>query len=381
VLPLTGITVVALEQAVAAPLATRHLADLGARVIKIERPDGGDFARSYDTTVRGLSSHFVWLNRSKESVALDLKDPASRDVMARLLERADVFVQNLAPGAAERLGLGTTELRRRHPRLIVCNISGYGADGPFAGRKAYDLLIQSEVGLLAITGTPEAPSKAGISIADIAAGMYAFSAMLAALYRRTADGMGCTIDVSLFDALAEWMGYPLYYTLYGGTAPARHGSRHASIAPYGPFQSRDGVAVYVAVQNEREWRRFCVEVLERPALAEDARFDSNAHRVEHHAELGEQIDAVFSMAAAAELQGRLERAGIANARLNTVEAFAGHEQLTARDRWKEVASPAGPLRTLVPPISLDGEEGRLDPIPALGEHTDAILGELGFNRK
>jgi crotonobetainyl-CoA:carnitine CoA-transferase CaiB-like acyl-CoA transferase len=377
-LPLTGITVVALEQAVAAPLATRHLADLGARVIKIERPDGGDFARSYDTTVRGLSSHFVWLNRSKESVALDLKDARSREIMARLVERADVFVQNLAPGAAERLGLEASALHARHPRLIVCNISGYGPDGPFAARKAYDLLIQSEVGLLSITGTPEAPSKAGISIADIAAGMYGFSGILAALYRRAGDGRGSVIDVSLFDALAEWMGYPLYYTLYGGAAPARTGARHASIAPYGPFLSRDGVPCYVAVQNDREWRRFCDEVLERKALADDGRFSSNARRVAHHDELCTEIDAVFSTHTASELTSRLERAGIANARLNTVESFAEHEQLRARSRWSEVESPVGLLRTLVPPISLDGERGRLDPVPALGEHTDAILAELGF---
>lgn len=369
----------AIEQAVAAPFATRQLADLGARVIKIERPDGGDFARAYDTTVRGLSSHFVWLNRSKESVTLDLKQPESQDVVARLLARADVFVQNLAPGAADRLGLAAPDLRERYPRLIVCNLSGYGPDGPFGGRKAYDLLIQSEVGFLSVTGTPEVPSKAGISIADIAGGMYAFSGILTALFQRSRTGVGCALDVSLFDALAEWMGFPLYYTRYGGSAPERTGARHAAIAPYGPFASRDGIQIYLAVQNEREWQRFCAHVLEQPDLARDDRFSSSARRVDRVAELHQSIDAVFSQLSAGEIVTRLERADIANAKLNTVEEFAEHEHLRARNRWREMASPVGPLSTLLPPISLDGVDARLGPVPALGQHTDAILKELGFN--
>jgi itaconate CoA-transferase len=377
-LPLEGTTVVAIEQAVAAPFATRHLADLGARVVKIERPDGGDFARRYDATVRGLASHFVWLNRSKESITLDLKQERARAVLDRLLARADVFVHNLAPGAVGRLGFSTDDVRSRYPRLIVCNVSGYGANGPFSNRKAYDLLVQSEVGLLSITGTPDAPSKVGISIADIAAGMYAFSGILTALLQREKTGQGCALDISLFDALSEWMGYPLYYTMYGGTAPARTGAAHASIAPYGPFTSREGASVYLAIQNEREWARFCDQVLGRPELSEDARFSANARRVEHGVELQQCIQAVFSHISGEEIVARLDRAGIANARMNTIEQFAGHPQLHARGRWHQVESAVGLLAALTPPISLDGAGARFDPVPELGQHTDAILAELGF---
>jgi itaconate CoA-transferase len=378
--PLEHITVVALEQAVAAPFATRQLADLGARVIKIERPDGGDFARSYDSSVKGLSSYFVWLNRSKESLTLDLKRPAARDVLARLLDRADVFVQNLAPGAADRLGMASHELRSRHPRLIVCNVSGYGAAGPYADRKAYDLLVQSETGLLAITGTPGAPSKVGISVADIAAGMYAYSGILTALIGRFTTGRGSTIDVSLFDALTEWMGFATYYTAYGGSAPAPSGAHHASIAPYGPFRAGDGGVVYLAVQNAREWTRFCADVLERADLTDDGRFATNARRVEHRADLHEAIEAAFADRSVDEVIRRLEHAGIAYARLNSVRQLVDHPQLSARQRWRAIGSPVGPLRALVPPVDIDGGEPRMGDVPALGQHTNAILEGLGVDR-
>src|SRR5687767_10979583 len=291
--PLEGVTVVALEQAVAAPLATRHLADLGARVIKIERPGVGDFARSYDTTVRGMSSHFVWLNRSKESLTLNLKDTDAEQILSRLLSRADVFVQNLAPGAAARLSLGSDRLRQSYPALVVCNISGYGDSGPYRDKKAYDLLIQSEAGVLSVTGTEQEPCKVGISIADIAAGMYAYSGILTALLCRHRTGQGTAVDVSMLEALGEWMSYPAYYT-YGGQAPPRSGARHAVIAPYGPFQSRDGKSVYLGIQNEREWERFCRLVLQRPELAVDARFATNINRVAHRRELHDVIDDVFT---------------------------------------------------------------------------------------
>jgi itaconate CoA-transferase len=379
-LPLKGLTVVAVEQAVAAPLATRQLADLGARVIKIERPTGGDFARGYDATVNGLSSYFVWLNRSKESLTLDLKRPEAAGVLARLVERADVFVQNLAPGAADRLGTSARDLRARHPRLIVCNVSGYGSSGPYARKKAYDLLVQSEVGLLSITGTEPVPCKVGISVADIAAGMYAYSGILTALIARGASGEGTTIDVSLFDALAEWMGAPAYFTAYGGTPPPRTGANHASIAPYGPFGSRDGRDVYLGIQNAREWTRFCADVLHRPELADDERFRTNAVRVSHRSELHASIDAVFRGLTAAEITERLEAAQIAHARMNSVAEFLEHPQLIERGRWREIASPAGPLRALVPPAHLDGVEPVMGAVPALGEHRQRILEELGFDR-
>ncbi len=377
--PLQGITVLALEQAVAAPLATRHLADLGARVIKVERPGIGDFARSYDTTVRGMSSHFVWLNRSKESLTLDVKQPESRQIFSKLLSRADVFVQNLAPGAAVRLGLGSEELRRKYPQLIICNVSGYGDSGPYRDKKAYDLLIQSEAGLLSITGTDDEPSKAGISVADIAGGMYAYSAIVTALLMRQRTGSGTTINVSLFEALAEWMGFPAYFTRYGGKAPARTGASHAAIAPYGPFQSRDGKSVLLGIQNEREWERFCSIVLERPGLATDPRFNSAPSRVAHRDELHAAILEVFGSLDAADVTQRLEKAQIANARMNTIQEFLDHPQLAARDRWHNIDSPVGKLSALIPPADIEGVEPIMGSIPEVGRHTDRILEEIGFN--
>ncbi|GAA4864967.1 CaiB/BaiF CoA transferase family protein [Saccharopolyspora rosea] len=375
-LPLQGVTVVSLEQAVAAPFATRQLADLGARVIKVERPQG-DFARGYDTAVKGMSSHFVWLNRNKESVVLDLKSADGQRIMGRLLERADVFVQNLAPGAAARLGFGADQLRERFPRLIVCDLSGYGSSGPYRDKKAYDLLIQCETGLVSITGNESEPAKAGISAADIAGGMYAFSGVLTALYERERTGRGSAFEVSLFDALGEWMGFPYYYAAYGGRAPRRAGARHAAIAPYGPFTAGDGSRVFLGVQNEREWATFCDRVLGRPELAADPRFDSNPKRVDNLAELREAIESAFAGLTGAEIVDRLEGAGIANARMRTMAEFADHPQLAARDRWREVDSPVGPLRALLPPVTVAGREPRMDPVPEVGEHTDAVLAELG----
>ena len=377
-LPLDGVTVIAVEQAVAAPFASRQLADLGARVIKIERPGVGDFARSYDATVKGLASHFVWINRSKESLTLDLKRGEAAEVLRRLIARADVFVHNLAPGAMTRLGFGSAHLRTAHPRLVTCEISGYGTSGPYRDKKAYDLLVQSEAGLVSITGTDETPSKVGISIADIAAGMYAYSGILAALLRRERTGEGSGLEVSLFDALAEWMGYPAYFTAYGGAAPPRTGARHAAIAPYGPYAAGDGRVVYLGLQNEREWARFCEDVLQRPELASDQRFTSNSSRVEHHAALAAVIADAFAPFTAAEIVARLERAGIANARMNTVGEFLDHPQLAARNRWRNVDSPVGPLRALLPPFDLDGLEPPMGAIPAVGEHTERILQELGY---
>jgi crotonobetainyl-CoA:carnitine CoA-transferase CaiB-like acyl-CoA transferase len=377
--PLENITVVAVEQAVAAPFASRQLADLGARVIKIERPGVGDFARSYDTTVKGMASHFVWTNRSKESLTLDLKRAEAVEVLRRLMARADVFIHNLAPGAVERLGFGSEGLRAQYPRIVTCGISGYGSSGPYRDKKAYDLLVQSEAGLVSITGTDDTPSKVGISIADIAAGMYAFSGVLAALLRRERTGEGAAVDVSMFDALAEWMGFPAYFTEYGGSAPPRSGARHASIAPYGPFIAGDGHPVYLGLQNEREWVRFCDEVLRRPDLSTDERFTSNTARVTHQEQLNQVITHAFAGLSAAEVVARLDAAGIASARMNTMREFLDHPQLAARDRWREVESPVGPLRALVPPIAMDGPEPAMGPIPALGEHTDAILNELGYD--
>jgi itaconate CoA-transferase len=372
-------TVVAVEQAVAAPFASRQLADLGARVIKVERPGAGDFARGYDTTVNGLSSHFVWLNRSKESLTLDLKRLEAADVLRRLIATADVFLHNLAPGAMGRLGFGSAPLRQAHPRLVVCEISGYGSSGPYRDKKAYDLLVQSEAGLVSITGTPDTPSKVGISVADISAGMYAFSGILAALLRRERTGEGATLDISLFDSLAEWMGFPAYYTGYGGKPPARSGARNAVIAPYGPYTAGDGKIVYLGLQNEREWARFCELVLERPDLASDERFNSNSKRVAARDGMDAIITAAFSTLPAADVIARLESGGIANARMNTVEEFLEHPQLAARDRWRSVGSPVGPIRAVVPPFNIEGLEIAMGPIPAVGEHTDAILGELGFS--
>jgi itaconate CoA-transferase len=380
-LPLEGLLVVSVEQAIAAPFASRQLADLGARVIKIERPGVGDFARAYDHTVRGLASHFVWTNRSKESLTLDLKQPEGVDVLRRLIARADVFVHNLAPGAMSRLGFGSAALREAHPRLVICEISGYGASGPYRDKKAYDLLVQSEAGLVSITGTPETPSKVGISVADIAAGMYAFSSILAALIRRGTTGAGALLDISMFDALAEWMGYAAYYTGYGGAALPRTGARHAAIAPYGPYTAGDGLVVYLGLQNEREWARFCTDVLEQPGLTRDPRFSSNALRVEHHDELESIIVQAFAGRTAQQVVDRLESAQIANARMNTVDQFLAHPQLAARGKWREVDSPAGPLRALLPPFGFDDVEPRMGKIPGLGEHTDRILTELGIDHE
>jgi itaconate CoA-transferase len=374
--PLEGLTVVSVEQAVAAPFATRQLADLGARVIKVERPGSGDFARGYDETVRGLSSHFVWLNRSKESIALDLKDEHDRDVVRRLVASADVFVQNLAPGAAERLGLGAAALRAEHPSLIHCSISGYGTDGPYTSKKAYDLLVQCEAGLVSITGTPEDPVKVGISVADIAAGMYAFTGVLTALIRRQGTSEGATIEISMLEALAEWMGFPLYYGMYGGTPPQRSGASHAAIAPYGPFRCGDGKQVFLGIQNEREWAAFCAQVLQQPELAEDERFSTNSRRVTHRDDLTAQIHAAFAALTSEEALARLDAASIANARLRDMLELGEHPQLAARGRWTEVDSPVGMLRALIPPATLDGEEPVMGPIPAPGEHTEKILAEL-----
>ncbi|MEE3202912.1 MAG: CaiB/BaiF CoA-transferase family protein [Acidobacteriota bacterium] len=377
--PLDGVTVVTLEQAVAAPFATRQLADLGARVIKVERPQVGDFARAYDSTVKGLSSHFVWLNRSKESLTLDLKRPEASDVVSRLLERADVFVQNLAPGAAGRLGLDAGTLREGRPELIVCDVSGYGATGPYRDKKAYDLLVQAEAGLVSITGTETEPVKSSISVADIAAGMYAYSGVLTALFRRERTGSGATIEVSMLEALTEWMGFPLYYTMYGGSSPPRSGARHAAIAPYGPFAGADGETVFLGLQNEREWVRFCKQVLQRPELAVDARFESNAKRVEQRLALESEINSVFGKLNVEEIITRLELAKIANARMNTVAQLADHQQLAARQRWREVSTSVGPLRAMLPPATIDGVEARFDPIPDIGANTNSIMQELGYS--
>ena len=378
--PLEGITVVALEQVIAGPFATRQLAELGARVIKIERPGTGDAARAYDHTVQGQSSHFVWTNRSKESLALDVKHPAARSILENLIGRADVFLQNLAPGAVERLGLGAKALRERRPGLIWCGISGYGPSGPYAGKKAYDLLVQCEAGVLSVTGTAEAPSKAGIPVADIAAGMYAFSAILAALLRRARTGEGATLDITMFEALGEWMGFPAYFTAYGGSAPPRSGAHHATIAPYGPFRAGDGASVFLSVQNEREFLRFCEIVLGNKALAGDARFATSPVRLANREALHAEIERVFSRLTAAQVIDKLEAADIANARLNSMEEFWRHPQLAARARWTKVASPGGMIDALKPPFNLSGFEPRMDPVPALGEHTRALLAELGYTQ-
>lgn len=374
---LEGITVVAVEQAVAAPFASRQLADQGARVLKIERPDVGDFARGYDETVHGLASHFVWLNRSKESVALDLKSDAGREALQSLVDRADVFIQNLAPGAAGRLGFGAAEQRTRNPALVHVSISGYGSSGPYASKKAYDLLVQCEAGLVSLTGTPDTPSKVGISIADIAAGMYAYSGILSALLRRERGGGGATIEVPMLEALGEWMGFPYNYAEYGGSQPPRSGASHAAIAPYGPFHCAEQQQIFLGVQNEREWARLCDQVLLRPELATDPRFVRNSERVRNRAELTAYLEAVFSRLPIDEVERRLEAAQIANARLRDMAEFSAHPQLEARDRWRTYDSPAGPLRTLRPPGMLDDQEPVLGPVPEVGEHTEAVLAEFG----
>ena len=380
--PLEGITVVTLEHAIAAPFCTRQLADLGARVIKIERPGVGDFARAYDTRVHGQASHFVWTNRSKESLTLDLKHARAPEVLARLLRNADVLVQNLAPGAAARLGLSYEALREQYPRLIVCDISGYGDDpahpGPYRDKKAYDLLIQSEAGFLSITGTPDEPAKAGCSIADIAAGMYAYTNIMAALIQRGKTGTGCRIDVSMLESMAEWMSYPLYYAFDGAEPPPRAGASHATIYPYGPFVAGDGRTVMLGLQNEREWQLFCAKVLKQPGLANDARFNANARRVAAKPALQKIITDTFASLTLDEVVARLEDAQIANASVNTMRDVWVHPQLKARGRWVDVATPNGPMPALRPPGMPDSFDPRMDAVPALGEHTAAVLAELGF---
>ncbi len=375
--PLDHITVVSLEHAIAAPFCTRQLADLGARVIKVERPGGGDFARDYDTRAEGMASHFVWVNRSKESLTLDLKQPEALAVLWELLASADVLVQNLAPGATARMGLSWEALSAHNPRLIVCDISGYGGDGPYRDKKAYDLLIQSEAGYLSVTGTPEEPCKSGNSIADIAAGMYAYTSVLAALMQREKTGQGSRIDVSMLESLAEWMGFPMYYAYGGATPPPRNAASHATIYPYGPFLAGDGSTVMLGLQNEREWKLFCEHVMLQPPLAADPRFDSNARRNEHRAELKVLILAVFSTLTAAQVIERLEAARIANARMNTMAEVWAHPQLQARGRVQQVDTPEGPLDALLPPGAHSSFDYRMDPIPAVGEHTEAILRSLG----
>jgi crotonobetainyl-CoA:carnitine CoA-transferase CaiB-like acyl-CoA transferase len=377
--PLDGIKVVTLEHAIAAPFCTRQLADLGARVIKIERPGVGDFARGYDERVHGLASHFVWTNRSKESLSLDVKHKEAAPILDALLADADVLVQNLAPGAAARLGLSYEALSERYPKLIVCDISGYGDDGPYRERKAYDLLIQSESGFLSITGSPGEPAKAGCSIADIAAGMYAYSNILSALLMRGRTGRGCRIDVSMLESMVEWMGYPLYYAIDGQTPPPLAGASHATIYPYGPFPAGDGKSVMLGLQNDREWKLFCEHVLLQPELATDERFAANSQRSARRVELRELIVEAFSKLTAAEVIERLDRAGIANAQMNTMADVWAHPQLQARERWREVQTSAGTVPALLPPGAPCAFDARMDAVPALGQHTESILHELGYD--
>jgi len=376
--PLEGIFVVSLEQAVAAPFASRQLADLGARVIKVERPGVGDFARGYDKAVKGMSSAFIWLNRSKESLALDLKHEEAPTIISRLLERADVFIQNLAPGAAERLGLSGQALLEQYPRLIVCNISGYGSGGPYSAKKAYDLLIQCETGLVSITGTPDTPCKVSISIADIATGMYAYSGILTALYNRQRTDRGTAFEVSMLEALGEWMITPGYSAAYGDGPPPRSGASHAAIYPYGPFETGDGKTVFFGIQNEREWTNFCTVVLGQPHLAKDPRFGSNTQRLSNASELQPIIENLFHQLNAEEILSRLDQGQIANARLNSAKEFWDHPQLQARERWREIDSPVGHIQSMLPPVTMEGTP-RMDPVPALGQHTRQILMELGYN--
>jgi len=376
--PLEGITVLSLEHAIAAPFCTRQLAELGARVIKVERPGQGDFARAYDDRARGLASHFVWTNRSKNSLSLDLKSAAAAEILPKLLEQTDVLVQNLAPGAANRMGLSYDKLKAAHPRLIVCDISGYGADGPDRSRKAYDLLIQGESGFLSVTGTPDETVKAGCSIADISAGMYAYTNILSALLWRERTGQGCRIDVSMLESMVEWMGYPMYYAMDGATAPPREGARHATIYPYGPFSAGDGKSVILGLQNEREWVRFCEVVLKMPELASDPRYSSNPKRHAARGPLAALIDDVFKQIDSPELVARLDAAGIANGRINDMHDVWAHQQLKARGRWSSVDSAGGPLPALRPPGMPDQMNWQPGAIPRVGEQTDSLLGELGF---
>ncbi len=376
--PLEGITVVSLEHAIAAPFCTRQLADLGARVIKIERPGAGDFARGYDERVRGQASHFVWTNRSKESLALDIKTPEGRGVLMALLSKADVLIQNLAPGAADRLGLDYEALETQFPQLIVCGISGYGPDGPYRDKKAYDLLIQSEGGFLSVTGNGDAPAKAGCSIADIAAGMYAYTNILAALFARQQTGKGRRIDVSMLECMVEWMSFPLYYAFEGAEPPARVGAAHATIFPYGPFRAGDGAMVMLGVQNDREWTAFCDVALKRPELAEDERFARNSGRHAHRDLLTRLIEEAFAGSTAEEVIGLLDTAGVANARVNDMKQVWNHPQLQARNRWTSVETPGGPIPALLPPGQSAADNPRMDAVPSVGQHNEAILRELGL---
>jgi crotonobetainyl-CoA:carnitine CoA-transferase CaiB-like acyl-CoA transferase len=379
-LPLTGITVVALEQAVAAPLATRHLADLGARVIKVERPDGGDFARGYDTSVHGLASHFVWLNRGKESVALDLKTAVGREALSDLVAVADVFVQNLAPGAAARLGFGAAGLRARHPRLVTVDMSGYGGTGPYRDKRAYDMLVQGEAAVVSVTGPADSPAKAGIPASDIAAAMYALSSILAVLVgRASGTGQGAALEISMLEATSEWMGYQIYYTQGTGRSPSRTGLSHPSVAPYGAFPTADGREVMIGIHNDREWARFASDFLNEPGLAIDPAWATNIERVRNRA----AVDALIAKQTAAldadELIARLDAMGIASSRVNDVTGLLRHPQLAGRDRWRPVETPAGTVRGLLPPFTIAGLELPMGRVPALGEHTEAVLRGLGYS--
>jgi itaconate CoA-transferase len=378
-LPLEGIRVLALEQAVAGPLCTRHLADMGADVIKVERPSGGDFARRYDTSVNGLSSYFVWLNRGKRSLTLDLKHTSAQEVLKRLIVRSDVVVQNLGPGAIDRLGFAPETLRKEYPRLVICSITGYGSSGTYETRKAFDLLLQGETGVIATTGTDEAPAKVGISVGDIGAAVYGAMGILAALYQRESTGHGQVVATSLFDALAEWMGYPAYFTLYGGEPPARAGVRHATVVPYGSYRCGDGEAVNLAVQTEVQWSAFCTIVCERPEWIDDPRFNSSSKRRINRDELEREIESALSPFDRAEVTRRLELADIPYGDLNTVEQFLEHPQLSARDRWRQINSPAGPLQAILPPIEFEGAEPAMGDIPEVGQHSDQVLSEIGFD--
>lgn len=376
-LPLDGITVVAVEQAVAAPLATRHLADLGARVIKIERPGEGDFARAYDAAVHGQASHFIWLNRGKESIELDLGSDHGRGVTYALIDRADVVISNLAPGAMDRLGLGAAELRTRKDDLVVVTLSGYGDDGPHTHRKAYDMLVQAESGLCSITGTPETATKTGVPVSDIATGMYTLSAVQAALFRRERTGVGATIEVSMLEATAEWMGHPMYIRMYAGRQVERMGLSHASICPYDAFPTRDG-QVLIGVQNERGWAALVRDVLKRPELVDDERFSTNIARVARRAEVDELISSLTTGFDSVELADRLEEFGVPAARLNDVAGLVDHPQLAARHRWRSVDTPGGQVSGLLPPMTFTDVELPMKAVPALGQHTRAILAELGL---
>ncbi|KAI8241145.1 hypothetical protein K4K55_012825 [Colletotrichum sp. SAR 10_96] len=379
-LPLEGITVVSLEHAIAAPFCTRQLADMGARVIKIERPGVGDFARAYDTRVNGMASHFVWTNRSKESLALDLKDPKHFEVLKKLLAKSDVLVQNLAPGATERLGLGYSTLKESHPSLIVCDISGYGSDGPYRDKKAYDLLVQSEAGFLSVTGNGPDPAKAGISIADISAGMYAYSNILAAILKRGKTGKGSRIDISMLESMVEWMNFPLYYTYNGAPGLSRSGAYHASIYPYGPFETGGGGSVMLGVQNEREWANLCRDVLGNEALVKDPKFVSNTLRTKNRDELRKIICDAFAKFSAEEVLQKLDKASIANANVNDMQGVWDHPQLKARGRWTDVETGSGKVPALIPPGFGNVESSRMEKVPELGEHNEAIFKELGIEQ-